>query len=73
MIIPWQEIESETLDNLIKEFILREGTDYGEYEVTLEQKVEQVRKQIETGDAVIVFSELHETIDIQVRKSIGKF
>ncbi|MGR5267466.1 YheU family protein [Vibrio astriarenae] len=73
MIIPWQEIESETLDNLIKEFILREGTDYGEYEVTLEQKVEQVRKQIEAGDAVIVFSELHETIDIQVRKSIGKF
>ncbi|CAM4291135.1 YheU family protein [Vibrio agarivorans] len=73
MIIPWQEIESETLDNLIKEFILREGTDYGEYEVTLAQKVEQVRKQIEAGDAVIVFSELHETIDIQVRKSIGKF
>ncbi|GAL14148.1 hypothetical protein JCM19233_5160 [Vibrio astriarenae] len=68
MIIPWQEIESDTLDNLIKEFILREGTDYGEYEVSLTEKVEQVRKQIEAGDAVIVFSELHETIDIQTRK-----
>lgn len=68
MIIPWQEIESDTLDNLIKEFILREGTDYGEYEVSLAEKVEQVRKQIEAGDAVIVFSELHETIDIQTRK-----
>lgn len=65
---PWQEIESDTLDNLIKEFILREGTDYGEYEVSLTEKVEQVRKQIEAGDAVIVFSELHETIDIQTRK-----
>ncbi|QIA62294.1 YheU family protein [Vibrio astriarenae] len=68
MIIPWQEIESDTLDNLIKEFILREGTDYGEYEVSLTEKIEQVRKQIEAGDAVIVFSELHETIDIQTRK-----
>ncbi|MDR9825922.1 YheU family protein [Vibrio sp. FNV 38] len=67
MIIPWQDIESDTLDNLIKEFILREGTDYGEYEFSIAQKVDQVRKQIEAGDAVIVYSELHETIDIQVR------
>ncbi|MVD31212.1 YheU family protein, partial [Vibrio cholerae] len=30
MIIPWQEIAPETLDNLIREFVLREGTDYGD-------------------------------------------
>ncbi len=26
MIIPWQDIAPETLENLIKEFVLREGT-----------------------------------------------
>lgn len=38
MIIPWQEISADALSNLIREFVLREGTDYGESEVSLEQK-----------------------------------
>lgn len=35
MIIPWQDIAPETLTNLIEQFILREGTDYGEVEISL--------------------------------------
>ena len=27
MIIPWQDLDPETLDNLIESFVLREGTD----------------------------------------------
>ena len=38
MIIPWQDLAPETLENLIESFVLREGTDYGEQERTLEQK-----------------------------------
>ncbi|WED26476.1 YheU family protein [Vibrio sp. DW001] len=68
MIIPWQEIDSETLENLIKEFVLREGTDYGQSETTLDDKVNQVRTQLKTGEAVIVFSELHETVDIKLKR-----
>ncbi|MGL6261283.1 YheU family protein [Vibrio sp. WXL103] len=68
MIIPWQEIETETLDNLVREFVLREGTDYGAQEISLDHKVEQVKDQLRNGQAVIVFSELHNTVDIQVRK-----
>lgn len=68
MIIPWQEIAGDTLENLIKEFVLREGTDYGEMEITLQDKIDQVKHQLAQGEAVIVFSELHETVDIQLRK-----
>ncbi|MBW3697368.1 YheU family protein [Vibrio sp. T187] len=68
MIIPWQDIAADTLDNLIKEFVLREGTDYGEMEISLQNKIDQVRQQLASGEAVIVFSELHETVDIQLRK-----
>ena len=39
MLIPWQDLSPETLENLIESFVLREGTDYGEHERTLEQKV----------------------------------
>ncbi|WP_282067131.1 YheU family protein [Vibrio rotiferianus] len=67
MIIPWQDIAPETLENLIREFVLREGTDYGAVEVSLQDKIDQVRNQLEKGEATIVFSELHETVDIQLR------
>ncbi|TOG66551.1 YheU family protein [Vibrio parahaemolyticus] len=67
MIIPWQDIAPETLENLIREFVLREGTDYGAVEISLQNKIDQVKTQLEKGEAVIVYSELHETVDIQLK------
>ncbi|CAI2291261.1 TPA: YheU family protein [Vibrio parahaemolyticus] len=67
MIIPWQDIAPETLENLVREFVLREGTDYGAVEISLQNKIDQVKTQLEKGEAVIVFSELHETVDIQLK------
>ncbi|REL31596.1 YheU family protein [Thalassotalea euphylliae] len=64
MIIPHQEIQPETLTKLIQEFVLREGTDYGLEDVELTQKIAQVRQQLASGEAVIVYSELYETVNI---------
>jgi hypothetical protein len=57
MIIPWQELAADTLDNLIEEFVSRDGTDYGEQEYSLVDKVAQVRAALARGDAVLLFSE----------------
>lgn len=65
MIIPWQELEEETLVNIVESFILREGTDYGAQELSLAQKTERLLNQIRSGRAVVVWSELHESIDIK--------
>ncbi len=65
--IPWQDLAPETLDNLIEAFVLREGTDYGEQERSLAEKVEDVRRQLKNGEAVLVWSELHETVNIMPR------
>lgn len=70
MIIPWQDIEQETLNSLIESFVLREGTDYGEHERSLEQKVDDVRRQLKSGEVVLVWSELHETVNIMPRAQI---
>jgi hypothetical protein len=67
MIIPWQELAPETLDSLIESFVLREGTDYGEHERSLEDKVADVKQQLKRGDVVLVWSELHETVNIMPR------
>lgn len=67
MIIPWKDLDSETLNNLIESFVLREGTDYGEHERTLAQKVDDVRRQLQQGEVLLVWSELHETVNIMPR------
>ncbi|RUO23411.1 hypothetical protein CWE08_01815 [Aliidiomarina iranensis] len=64
MKIPYQDIDADTLEQLIQFFVLREGTDYGEEERSLEEKVADVRKQLESGEAIIVYSELHESVNI---------
>ncbi|HGO5823656.1 TPA: YheU family protein [Mannheimia haemolytica] len=69
MIIPWQELEESTLHNILDSFILREGTDYGERELSLAEKREQLLTQLKADKVVIVWSELHESLDIKDKKS----
>ncbi|WP_415893395.1 YheU family protein [Neptuniibacter sp. PT8_73] len=57
MIIPYQELEPDTLTALIEEFVSRNGTDYGEYEFSLSDKVAQVKSLLQSGQVVILFSE----------------
>ena len=64
MIIPYQQISPDALQGLIEEFITREGTDYGETEISLEQKVSQVERQLARGDIVIVFDVASESVSI---------
>ncbi|QLB13798.1 hypothetical protein EV697_10673 [Bisgaardia hudsonensis] len=72
MIIPWQQLEKETLINIVESFILREGTDYGIEELSLEEKKNNLLAKIYDGSAIIFWSELHETIDIKNRNDFLK-
>lgn len=64
MIIPHERLDKETLYNLIESYVLREGTDYGEQEFSIESKVAQVHQQLKNGEAMVFFSELHESVTI---------
>lgn len=72
MIIPWQSLEQDTLNNILDSFILREGTDYGERELSLAEKREKLLSQLQADNAVIVWSELHQSLDIKDKKSFLK-
>ncbi len=63
MIIPVDSIPPETLDNIIKEHVLREGTDYGEHEVPLETQMQQLKQQLIRQEIVLVYSEIHESVN----------
>ncbi len=59
--VPWDSINPDTLRNLIAEFVTREWSDS---EFSLDTKVEQVLKQIRTGQAKIVFDMVSNTCNI---------
>ena len=71
MIIPIDQISAETLDNIIESFILREGTDYGLHEWSLDEKKQQLNQQLINGEIVVVYSELHETVNLMPRSQFN--
>ena len=62
--VPYNQLSPEALHGVIEEFVTRDGTDYGEVEVSLETKIAQVLGQIKSGKAVIVFDQKTETCTI---------
>ena len=73
MIIPIADLTQETLLNIIEGFVLREGTEYGEADVSMEEKVQQVLAQLRLGDVLLVYSELHENVNIIPKQQLGEF
>jgi uncharacterized protein YheU (UPF0270 family) len=71
ILIPHTELSADALRGVVESFVLREGTDYGEREVSLDQKVAQVLRQLERGEARIVFNAELETVDIVTATSTG--
>jgi hypothetical protein len=53
--VPHRELAPETLRAVVESFVLREGTDYGAQELTLEQKVSRLMLQLDRGEAQILF------------------
>ena len=61
--IPHQELSPETLDALIEEFVTRDGTDLTD----APRSVDQVRRLLDAGHAVIAFDVETESCNILLR------
>lgn len=68
MIIPASQLAAETLNTILEEFINREGTDYGECELSLQQKVETLRPQVLRGEVLIVYDVKLQSIQLMTRQ-----
>jgi uncharacterized protein YheU (UPF0270 family) len=66
--VPHTELSADALRGVVEAFVLREGTDYGERDVPFERKVADVLRQLDRGEAQIVFDPNTETVDIVVRR-----
>ncbi len=71
MIIPHQSLASDTLRNLIEEFVTRNGTDYGNYDLTMDDKVQSVQQRLNAGEIVILFIESSQSVNIVEKQALS--
>jgi uncharacterized protein YheU (UPF0270 family) len=62
--VPYTELAADLLRAVVESYVLREGTDYGEREFSLEDKVAHVIGRLKRGEAQIVFDPETESISI---------
>lgn len=65
------QLAPDTLRAVIESFVLREGTDYGLHEVSLEEKVAQVLRQVHRGEAHITFDPGTASVNLVVTPTRG--
>ena len=65
--VPPQRLQKEVLQALLEEYASRDGTDYGEREVTLDSKVESLQRQIGSNELCIIYDADSEQWDLLPR------
>ena len=71
MLIPYDLIEADTLNNLLEDFVTREGTDNGD-DTPLDVRVERARHALKRGEAVIVFDPESQQCQLMLKSEVPK-
>ena len=53
--IPWQKLSEDAFEGMLEELVSRDGTDYGEQELSQDEKITQLRTALTSGKAFIAF------------------
>ena len=68
--VPHAQLSPDALRGVVESFVLREGTDYGERECSLQEKVRHVMRQLDRGEAQIIFDPNTQSVQIVVRAGL---
>jgi uncharacterized protein YheU (UPF0270 family) len=71
LVVPFDQLSAAAQRGVVEEFVTREGTDYGHEDVTLDDKVAAVRRQIERGEVVLVFDAKTERVNLVLRRALA--
>ena len=64
--IPFEQINPDTLRNMVAEFVTRDWADLGDSDYTLDDKIAQVLRQLQENNAKVVFDFTSESWNIVV-------
>ncbi len=70
--VPAGELSVEALQGLVEAFVLREGTDYGHRDYSLDEKCAAVLRQVEAGLVEIWFDPRTGSADLRTRPETSR-
>ncbi|SBS26575.1 hypothetical protein MSP8887_00442 [Marinomonas spartinae] len=72
-LIPYDSLAKDTLETILDDIVSRDGTDYGDYELSAEQKRQQALKALTSGTAVLLFDTESETIKMVPKDTLSHY
>ena len=64
VLVPFDRLQAEVLQALLEDYATRDGTDYGERELTTREKVQQLQRQLSAGELQILYDADSEQWDL---------
>lgn len=72
-LIPYDSLGKDTLETILDDIVSREGTDYGDYDLSSEQKRQQALNALKSGSAVLLFDTESETIKMVPKDTLSNY
>ncbi|WP_191600664.1 YheU family protein [Marinomonas algicola] len=72
-LIPHHSLEKETLNRILEEIVTRDGTDYGNYDLTLEEKVAEALALLSSKSAFLLFDTESETVKLLSKDQLQQY
>ncbi len=63
-LVPIEQVPAQFLNQLLDSFISREGTDYGDVELSIEEKRDNLKRVLKNKEAFIAFDGESETFNL---------
>ncbi|RBP81815.1 YheU family protein [Marinomonas rhizomae] len=72
-LIPYDSLAPDTLETILDDIVSRDGTDYGDYDLSVAQKREQALRSLRNGEAVLLFDTESETIKMVPKDALSNY
>ncbi|MCV2401354.1 YheU family protein [Marinomonas sp. C2222] len=72
-LIPHDSLSPDVLERILDDLVTRDGTDYGNYDLSIEQKRIQALRSLESGEAVLLFDTESETIKMIPKSALANY
>ena len=72
MIIPYHELSEDALQALVEDFVTRDGTDYGEVEMSMQEKSAYLLALLKKGDLLITYIEELQSCGLVTKEEVAR-
>lgn len=72
MIIPYNELSDEALQALAEDFVTRDGTDYGQEEMTMQEKTDHLMGLLKAGKLLITYNDMTKSCGLITKDEVDR-